>query len=522
MYLKRGVSAFLLVLAVGLSGCTVNVPVIDQDTAYKSGEQRLSRVKEEQTYQHAQLDLPAAVSRALLFNLDYQAAFMSANMARADLARSHYLLWPQLAAGAGYSARNSYSMAKSFDPLSNTQTLQASTSSERQGETAQLQITWNALDFGVGYLRAKQKGNAALIAEEQRRKAIQVITQDVTLAWWRGVAVQELEPRLKELREHIESALERSREIERLRLQTAYPILDYRRDLLLSLKRISALEKDMRSARRDLARLVAVPEGEKMVLGSANNALTPSWLPASLSREQMRRIVLANRPELREMNYRQRMAALEGKVAVASLFPSLGLSAGLRYDSNKFLSNNDWKDVNASASFNLLGLAALPANRRYAKTVAEAESLRADAMTVAVLSQLDVALQAISSDQKGLCLSREIDSIARERERQQKARSASASGDELSLIRSQVESALASIESAFSRADMEASQAMLLNTLGVDPYPQNLSNEDYAAVEEQLRAWFETGLREYLQKEAAKLGGEGEPALQPFESVCSL
>lgn len=524
----RGVSSLLLLMAmgfsgIGLSGCTVNVPVIDRDSALKSGEQRLARLQEAQvTDSETALDLPGAIARALLFNLDYQAAFMGESVARADLSRSHYLLWPQLAAGAGYYARDSYSLAVSRDPATGNQTLQASTSSDRQTRSGQLQLTWNALDFGVGYLRAKQKGNAVLVAEEQRRKAFQVIVQEVTLAWWRAAAAQELEPRLQSLRGRIESALTRSREVERLRLQTQYPVLEYRRDLLLSLKRIAALEEEMQVASRDLSRLVAMPSGKAMTLAASADSVAPAWLPP-LSREQMRRIALANRPELRELDYRQRLAALEAKVAVAGLFPSLGLTAGARYDSNSFLVNNRWNEVNASASFNLLGLAALPANRRYGRAMEDMESLRADAMTVAVLSQLDVALQAVTADRNGLCLSRELERIAGERERQQQARGASAAGDELSLIRTEVEAALARIEQAFSRAELEASQALLLSTLGVDPYPANLSRDGADAVARQLREWFAAGLRDRLQQEAVALGGEsGQPALKEFEALCTL
>ncbi len=525
--LRRIFVPLLAVTFLGVSACTVNVPVLERDAVLRAGEERLARIHKEQSYNVPLLDPADAIARALLFNLDYRAAFMSESVAREDLARSQYLLWPQLAAGAGYSARDRYSLSVSRDPATGSQTLQPSTSSDRKGHSAQLQLSWNALDFGVGYLRAKQKGNAALVAEEQRRKAFQTIVQEVTFAWWRAAAAQSLEPRLKELRGRIESALQRSREMERLRLNAQFPVLEYRRDLLLSLKRISAFEEELLNARNELARLVVVPEGEQMVLAPVDEELTPRWLPP-MSREQMRRIALANRPELRELGYRERIAALEGKVAVAGVFPSLGLSAASRYDSNSYLIHNGWNELNANFSFNLLSLAALPSNRRYGKTLEAMESLRADAMTVAVLSQLDIALRAVESDRSSLCLSRELDRIAGERERQQHARDVSAAGDELSLIRTEVEAALASIENAFSRADLEASQALLLNSLGVDPYPEELSRDGPDALAMQLRAYFDTGLRERLQKEVVALaedassGERPAPALKSFEALCSL
>lgn len=509
-----------------LAGCTVTVPVIDKDKALQIGRERMGRVQSGQQPVSAPLDIDDAVARALMYNLDYRAAFMSEAMAREDLSRSHYAMWPQLAAGAGYSGRSTYAMSVSRDPNTGQQTLQPSTSSDKNVTTAHLQMTWNALDFGLAYLRTKQKGNAVLMAEEQRRKAFQTIVQEVSLAWWRALAAQRMEPRLHELRGRVESALERSRQMEAMRLQGQFISLDYRRDLLISLRRIAALEEEVLNARNDLIRLVALPRGQQLLLQDTELAPDPDWLPA-LTHEQMQLIALSNRPELRELNYRQRVAELEGKVAVASLLPSLSLAGGSRHDSNSYLTYNEWFDVNAQFSFNLLSLAALPSTLRYKKAMESAESLRADAMTMTVLSQLDVALRSIQSDRSGWCISRELERVALERERQYKARSSSQSGDELSQIRAEVEAVLAGLESAFSRADLEASQAMLLTSLGVDPYPEDLKQSNPAEVAAQMRRYFSEGLKTRLQVEADSLTAKATdadviPALKTFEETCKL
>jgi len=516
-------AALALALTVPLAACSVHVPVMDRDAAARDASARLDRVRQEQPAPSAAIDLHDALARALMYNLDYRAAYMTEALARADLSRSSFALWPQLALGAGYSSRDKEAASVSRDPLTGAQTLQPSVSSERNSTTAQLQMSWNALDFGVGYLRAKQKGNAALVAEEQRRKAFQTISQEVTVAWWRALAAQRVQPRLDELRARVESALERSRQMEEMRLRTSMPVLDYRRDLLLSLKRLSALHEEVLNARNDLARLVALPEGSALTLAEPASADDPAWLPP-LSREQLQRIALANRPELREFNYRQRISALEGKLAVATLMPSLNFYAGPRYDSNSFLVNNEWNDAGVQFSFNLLNLAALPAARRYSRAGAQAESLRADAMTAAVVAQVSLALRAVETDRSGWCLSRELGRVAEEREAQQRARAASSAGDELTQIRTEVEGVLASLESAFSQAELQASHALLLNTLGVDPYPQDLSQGSVAEVAAQLRSHYAAGLRDHLAKDAEALAGGtgGMPALKPFAETCVL
>lgn len=516
---------FLLGATFLLNACTVSVPALGRHDALREGEERLKQVEDAQELPAAPLDVADAVARALMYNLDYRAAFMNEAMARADVSRGKFALWPQLAMSAGYSTRNEFASATSFNPDTGQQTLESSASSEKQTSTAQLQLNWNALDFGLAYLRTRQKGNALLAAEEQRRKAFQSITQEVTTAWWRGLAAQRMEPRLQALRERVESALMRSRQMEEMRLRTQVPILEYRRDLLISLRRLVELQQQVQNARNELTRLISLPAGTPLALQEPAGMDEPAWLPG-LSRDQLLRITLANRPELREQGYRQRMAKLEGKIAVASLMPSLNVSAGPRYDSNKFLTHNDWNEGSAQFSFNLLNLAAIPATRRYSKAAESTESLRTDALTVAVASQLGIALRAIETDRRSWCLSRELGRVADERESQSRARSASASGDELTQIQTEVEAVLAGLESAFSFAQLEASHAMLLSTLGVDPYPEDLGRKNVGEVAEQLRSYMDGGLKQRLQDEATEVSpadsGEVEPALKSFEELCVL
>lgn len=506
-----------------LGACTLKVEPLDGPATLDRSLARLERLEAEQVAPVQPLDLSEAIARALLFNLDHRAMLMSETLASADLSKTRYALWPQWALSAGYNERDRYSLSVSRDPNTGAQTLQPSTSSDRRTTTNQLQLSWNALDFGVGYLRTKQKGNALLIAEEQRRKAFQSVAQHVTQAWWRALAAQELQPQLVEVRARIESALERSRRMEALRLQGQSTALDYQRDLLLSLKRLSALDKELQRARAELAQLLALPSLDGVLLAEAETE-EPDWL-AGVSLEQMRLLALANRPELREINYRQRMAQLESKVTVASLLPSLGVYAGARYDSNSYLEHNSWRESGLQFSFNLLNLAAFPATRRYGKAMQAVESLRADAMTMAVLAQIDIALQSMDSDRQGLCLSRELDRVASAREQQQGARAASAAGDELSWIRAQLEAILAGLENAFTRAEVETSQMLLLGSLGIDPYPENLEPAAVDEVSAALREYFASGLQQRIKHEVealpAEVVGQGETSvLPPLQEWC--
>lgn len=509
--------AIVLIGSVVLSSCTTRVSVLTSEEALRAGGERLENAYRGQAPVSGPIDLYEAIARALAHNLDYKVAQMSETVAKTDLSMSRQAMWPRLAAQAGYMSRDSYSATQSRDPVTGAQTLQSSTSSDKRLTTADLQVSWNALDFGVGYLRAKQKGNTVLIFGEQRRKAFQNITHEVTHAWWRALAAQRLEPRLEQIRERVVTALERSTQLEAELLRSPMAALEYRRDLLLSLKRVSGLQKELKRARNELARLVAIPPG---MLGAAmlqdpGEAPPGNWLPP-LYLEDLHRLALANRPELRELGYRERLADLDGKAVVASLLPSLGVSAGPRYDSNSYLVDNEWNEVSAQFSFNLLNLAAIPTARRYAKAARELEYVRSQAMTVAVISQVGIAVQALEAAQEGWCLSRELSTIAREREQQYRARIESASGDELSQIRVEIETLLTELESALVFAELQASVALLMSSIGVDSFPADIGQSDTVKVAEQLRGFHQEGMRERLSGAAESLraesSGTGEDA----------
>ena len=85
---------------------------------------------------------------------------------------SKYELLPQLVAKTGYNSRDKFSGSSSRSLLTGNQSLQSSTSSDRDIFTNDLSLTWNVLDFGLSYIRAKQSADHVLIAEEEKRKVV--------------------------------------------------------------------------------------------------------------------------------------------------------------------------------------------------------------------------------------------------------------------------------------------------------------------------------------------------------------
>ena len=114
---------------------------------------------------------------------------------------SKYDMLPNLVVGAGYTDRSNYAGGDSqplygprgsrpSDAMARTENF--STTSEMTRRLSSVEFSWNVLDFGVSYFRAKQRADEFLIAQERKRRVIQTMVHDVRFAFQRALAAQNL------------------------------------------------------------------------------------------------------------------------------------------------------------------------------------------------------------------------------------------------------------------------------------------------------------------------------------------
>ena len=152
----------------------------------------------------------------------------------ADLANLDKL--PRLVANAGFSNRDNFSGSRSSALIDSTsvgeQSLVPSTSSERDVIDSDLTLSWDVLDFGLSYVRAKQAADGVLIANERKRRVANRIIEDVRTAYWRAVSAERLVDKLSKLESDIERALTESDAAYRKRQTSPLSALTYQRELL--------------------------------------------------------------------------------------------------------------------------------------------------------------------------------------------------------------------------------------------------------------------------------------------------
>lgn len=471
-------------LTLALAGCAVQptAPTAEEYRAQVSDlKQRLFAGQEAVG---EQLSLADATARAIKYNMDYRTRMMEEALSLGQSELANYDLLPKLTASAGYSTRSNDSFGYGFGTDGRVSP-NPTASQERSHGTGSISFAWNALDFGLSYVRAQQLANQSLISEERRRKSLQNLVQDVRLAWWRAEAAQRLQPEIDALLDEIDQASARAKLIETRRLLPPLQIVAYRRSLLDLEQQLSMRRQELAQAELELANLMNLPMGSKYRLSKTSTAeFVAPVLTARM--EALEAATLENRPELHEEGYKSRISDLEWKKQMLGLLPSFGLDIGGNYDSNRYLLNNHWASGGLNMSVGLLRLFSLPAMNRAQKAQTDVDETRKLATTAAILAQtrLAVVRYGLLAHEFGVWDDASKDD-ARIVEYLVSAKQVGLE-TELEVIRARARALVSRIQRDFVHANLQAAMGRLYNSIGLDSLPQQVENHDAATLAKAL------------------------------------
>jgi outer membrane protein TolC len=326
-----------------------------------------------------------ALARCVKYNLDYRIKLVNTALQAGQLKIATFTMFPAInASGSYYSRNNDFS---SFGITSAGQPTDVLNSTPRTVRSARMGLSWNIIEFGVGYVRAKQQGERILVADEEARKQLQQLTQDVLVAYWSAYSAQQLMAQTKEFqillnqaKNLLTSALE----------DTSVPkenLLNYQGALLEGNRRLIQLQYKYDKAMADLRHLLYLPLDQKFVLAPPPQAFRNIQNLRSVNLQKLDAVTLVNRPELRGQNYQTRIAKFGLKTVIIQALPGITINKGWNYNSNEFLVNREWLDRSLDIAWNLLNLASLPATYETAEVQLKYEQLKLMALTMGVLTE---------------------------------------------------------------------------------------------------------------------------------------
>lgn len=471
--------AVLIALA---AGCTVVPEPLTEDDHRRAGEARLIAATADLQPAPGELSLYDAMARALKYNLDVRVEVMETALQMRALDAASASILPQLVASSGYRGR------------SNSDSSVASTQ-DTDVVSADLQLSWNVLDFGLSYVRAKQTADRVLIHQELKRKVVNQLIEDVRSTYWRAASFERLVKKMRRLETRISRALRDVRARSADRQDSPLIALTIERDLLETQRQLFLLEGDLMTAKSQLAALMNLAPGVRFTLADEPPRQLAAQPPDyGMSEGELFRLAAANRPEMREISYQMRVNEQELDAAFLRLLPNFNVFAGANYDSNEFIAETEWVSWGATVSWNLLNVFSLPKQKALITAQGQALEARALSIAMAVMTQVHVSRARYAHLAKSHEAAAALASVSGRIVRQIRSEASIGLATDQDVIQEEMRALLDEARRDLAHAETQSALANYYASLGFDPYPAELDlsaglDEVAAALASKWRAY---------------------------------
>lgn len=473
---------FTTMVALSLSACAIQPKPLTTGSVSKFASDKLSRVTAGQEPITNAITLHEAMARAVKYNLDFHVELYNEALASQQMQTAKLDTLPALAASATFSDRNN-------DAGNKNSTLFP----DRDKFQEDIALSWNILDFGLSYVRAKQAADEVLVAREKRRKIINRVIEDVRTAYWRAVSADRLVVGLRKLEGRAQRALENSKAIQREGQASPLTALTYQRELVEIQQRIQRLQKDLSLAKMQLAALMNVRPGEEFTLAQPKRFGGSTEL--TMTGDEMVFAALENRPEIRDIQYKLRINEEETKRALLELLPGARLFATANWDSDSYLYNSNWIGWGAKATWNVMQVFKYPAEKRLIEAKDEVLDARALAVTMAIMTQVHVSRIRYGHAQKLYSTAAKHLDVQNGILKQIRSSHAEGQASEQTLIREEMNTLASRVSADIAYADLQNAYANIFASMGLDPYPLNMTgNESLSDLTASMqKLWVERG-----------------------------
>ena len=314
-----------LVLLVAACSSRNPDPLIKEEVQ-ASAQEDYELLKESTANATMEIDLYQALAIAIKNNRELRIQVMDSALSQGQIDVVKFDMLPKLSANAGYKvlekhpASTSVSMVdeggienSAANAIGNNPSY--SVSQETPSYTTDIGFTWNALDFGLSYVRAGQQADRYLISKELERKAIHNLTKEVIYAYWKTLSADELLAQINPLMDRVNKALDDYEYIEELLISSPMDALLYQKELLDVAQILNTQRRALMDSRAQLANLLGLMPDQEFILVNTDNPLSE----LDMSLQEQEEAALFSRPELLEIRYQEKVTAVENNGGNATL-----------------------------------------------------------------------------------------------------------------------------------------------------------------------------------------------------------
>jgi len=501
VYFSKIIGVLLLGFLVACTRSPKAVSLLEAEERAKADILKIEKIKKDnQSWEeNLEIDLYTAIALAIKNNKELKIKLLESALANRQLEKIKFEMLPSIATNAGYSASENYTATSSATvtgDVAGSMGTSYSTSRQRDVNTQDIGFTWNALDFGLSYIRAGQNSNRYLIAEEMERKAEHNIVREVVKSYWNTLSADKLIRKYDPLLIEVDKALNDSQKIEELLLTKPMDALLYQKELLDIQRALQSQKQIFIDSRIQLGVLMGLLPNQKYKVVPTNDPLTV----LDMNLKGMEEYALVHRPELIESHYEEIISVQETKASMASLMPGLNFNAAWTHSSNDYLMNKTNFEYGSTMGANLLNIYLYPKIKKFNETNTEVIKEKRLALSMAVLSQVHLANIDYAMALEEYDTAERYYQVSRKITQQIKNAQKIARFGNLELIREQASLLVAELRYDIAYSKLQHAIGKIYASVGLDVTKENVKKlgfRDYAAI---IKNNFKSSGKKYYAK----------------------
>ncbi len=488
-----------------LASCARNLEPIETSQIFSTAVEDIKKIEEIKNNnlnweEDLEIDLYTAIALAIKNNKELRVKLLENALSKRQIDKVKFEMLPALAANAGYSGSGYYKATTSAtvpgSDLAGDIGSDFSTSSNRDLLNQDIGFTWNALDFGLSYIKAGQNADRYLISEENEAKASHNIVREVIRSYWNSMSADKMLKKYDPLLEDVNEALNDSKKIEELLLSKPMDALLYQKELLDIQRALQTQKQSFIDAKIQLGTLMGLLPNQKFKLVETKEPLNV----LDMTLEEMEIYALQHRPELIEKHYEERISVEQAKAGILSLLPGLNFNAAYTSTSNDFVAQQTNSQFGATIGANLLNVFNYPTIKKMNETNTEVIREQRLALSMTVLSQIHIAnidynlaLEEFETAQRYFEVSKKIT------EQVKNAQKIARFG-QLEVIREQASLLVAELRYDIAFTKLQHSIGQIYSSTGIDVTKENVKELGIKEYAKLIKDKFNSNEKKYLAK----------------------
>ena len=504
--MKRFFKYLFLLAFFFQTSCAIHKPQpiasVDTLDRAKTDLKKIENIKQinKEFREGTEIDLYTAIALAINNNKDLKVKILEASLSNKQIEDVEFDMLPQMAVGGGYTSSEKYKATTSATVAENDKagTIGSSFSTSRNRDVLEQDIgfTWNALDFGLSYIRANQSSDRYLIAKENEIKVANIIARDVVRAYWRALSAKRLREKYDPLLVKVYNALNDSQTIEELLLQKPMDALLYQKELLDIQRALQTQKQSFVNAEVELKSLMGLMPYDNINLVGTDQPLNE----LDMNLDEMEIYALLNRSELMEADYEERISVNETKAGVRALLPGLNFNANWTSSNNDYLMNKGNFEYGSSVGANLLNVFRAPKIKEINEMNTEIIREQRLALSMTVLSQVHLANIDYQLSLDGYDTADRYYNVANKITDQVRNAQQIARFGELELIREEASLLVAELRKDLAYSDLQFAVAQLYTSVGLDVISEDVDKINTKQLAYRVKNNFKNSGKKYYAR----------------------